>query len=882
VTRVNPFIVASATAFTVVFGARLTPHQRPPVVHAAAPQPSVSEAAPVLSPADEMKTFQLPPGYRVELVASEPMVQEPVAIDFDADGRLWVVEMRGYMQDLPASGEREPVGRVSVLEDVNRDGVMDKKTVFLDGLVLPRAIKVLAHGVLIGEPPHLWLARDTNGDLKADTKTEVTNKYGLATANVEHNANSLTWALDNWMHTSETTIDLRLHQGQFEIRNTVSKGQWVASQDDEGRIYRNSNESVLHVDIVPTPYYARNPNLVRTRGSYESLRGDKDENNVVWPARPTPGVNRGYQTGVLRPDGRLAKFTSASGSTVYRGDRLPAELRGSLFVLEPAANLVSRLIVSDDGTRLRARKAYDSSEFLTSTDERFRPVYLSNAPDGTLYLVDMYHGIIQHRSYITEYLRDQILSRKLDTANGHGRIYRIVHDTTKRDTRPALSKAPSARLVDLLAYPNGWWRDTAQRLLVERGDKSVVPALTKLASSATDARTRLHALWTLDGLDQITSALVTRALEDRSRDVRASAVRLAERWLRTGDNAMRLAVLKHVDDPDWWVRRQTAASLGELPRAAKDTALATVLERYGDDPVTVDAAISGLRDGEMAMIERLRRTQTETPQIATALTMLAATVVKGAQDASVQQMLGWIADEKAPAWQRSALLKGAEVTLLTATMPGGGRFGAREPTETSRAPGARSGPGGASAFPSSSSSTTPRPPRNPPLKLLSEPALAKQPSSAADDFAQRVTAVLARLEWPGKPGSMLVTPLTAEEQARFNAGKDTYNAICAACHQPDGRGREEIAPALIGSEFAVGSAGVAIRIVLHGKEGSVGLMPPLGTVFNDEQLASVLTYVRREWGHTASPVSPAMVKEVRDATADRTRPWTAEQLSSVK
>jgi mono/diheme cytochrome c family protein/glucose/arabinose dehydrogenase len=881
VSRVHPVIVASATAFVVVCGARLSVHPR---IHAAPRQPSVSEAAPVLSPADEMKTFQLPPGYRVELVASEPMVQEPVAIDFDADGRLWVVEMRGYMQDMPATGEREPVGRVSVLEDLNLDGVMDKKTVFLDGLVLPRTVKVLAHGVLIAEPPHLWLARDTNGDLKADTKTEVTNKYGLATANVEHNANSLTWALDNWMHTSEANIQLRLRHGQFEVRPTVSKGQWVAAQDDEGRIYRNSNESVLHVDVVPTPYYARNPNLVRTRGSYESLRGDKDENNVVWPARPTPGVNRGYQAGILRPDGTLAKFTSASGPTVYRGDRLPAELRGNLFVLEPAANLVSRLIVSDDGSRLRARKAYDSTEFLTSTDERFRPVYLSNAPDGTLYLVDMYHGIIQHRSYITEYLRDQILSRKLDTANGHGRIYRIVHGehvTTKRDARPALSKAPSTRLVQLLSYPNGWWRDTAQRLLVERGDQAVVPALAKLASSAADARTRLHALWTLDGLDQITAPLVTRALQDQSGDVRVSAVRLAERWLRTGDDAMRLAVLKHVDDPDWWVRRQAAASLGELPRAAKEAALATVLERYGDDPVTVDAAISGLRDAEIAMLDRLRATPTETPQVATALTMLAATVVKGAQDASVQQILGWIADNKAPAWQRSALLTGTEVTLLGMTMPGGGRFGAREPTDTSRAPGARSGPGGASAFPSSSSTGT-RPPRNPPLKLLSEPALAKVWSSAADDVAKRVTAVLARLDWPGKPGSTQTTPLTADEQARFNAGKETYNAICAACHQPDGRGREEIAPALVGSDFTVGSPGVAIRIVLHGKEGSVGLMPPLGSVLNDEQLASVLTYVRREWGHTASPVSPAMVKEVRDATADRTRPWTAEQLSTIQ
>ena len=161
--------------------------------------------SPVLSPAESMKTIVLPPGYRLELVASEPMIQEPVAIDWDPDGRLWVIEMPGYMEDMPATTELQPTGRVSVLEDTNDDGKMDKKTVFLDKLVLPRALKVLERGVLIAEPPNLWLARDTNGDLVADTKELVTDTYGQAAANVEHNANSLLWALDNWMYTSEGT-----------------------------------------------------------------------------------------------------------------------------------------------------------------------------------------------------------------------------------------------------------------------------------------------------------------------------------------------------------------------------------------------------------------------------------------------------------------------------------------------------------------------------------------------------------------------------------------------------------------------------------------------------------------------------------------------------
>jgi len=854
--------------------------------------PADVTAAPVLSPEDEMKTFRLQPGYHVELVASEPMIEEPVAIDFDPDGRLWVIEMRGYMQDLPGTNERSPVGRISVLEDTNGDGKMDKKTVFLDGLVLPRALKVLQHGVLVAEPPNLWLARDRNGDLRADSKELVIDNYGRVDANVEHNANSLTWALDNWMHTSETDVMLRLDHGKFVARKTLSRGQWGASQDDVGRIYRNSNESVLHVDLVPTPYFARNPSLVRTRGSYESLRGDRDENMTVWPAGPTRGVNRGYQTGVLRPDGTLAAFTAAAAPTVYRGDRLPAELRGNVFIVEPAGNLVSRFIITDEGDRVRASRAYDRGEFITSTDERFRPVYLSNAPDGTLYLVDMYHGIIQHRGYITEYLRDQILARKLDTPNGHGRIYRIVHDTTRRDRQPPRSRASNATLLELLRHPNGWWRDTAQRLLVERGDTSVTAQLRRLVNTAIDPRTRLHALWTLDGLHSLDTPTVLGALKDRSKDIRVSAIRLAERWMDT-DRQIRDAVVQHVDDPDASVRRQLAASIGELTADAKSATLAGLIERHGTDPITMDSALSSLKGQEMTMLERLLKANSETPSVSAAVTMLAATIVRSGDDASVQRLLGWVAETTREPWQRSALLRGPEIGLLAAAMPGGGggrgAGGRGGDAASGTEPGARSGPGGAPAFPrtGAAAGTNGQPGgtgrgRVPPLKLSHEPMLSSVAASDTGDLGRRAVAVLARMEWPGKPSAAPpVAPLTAAEQQRFNAGREVYQSLCAACHQPDGRGRENVAPSLVGSEFALGPADVPVRIVLNGKEGSTGLMPSLGTVLSDDQIAAALTYIRREWGHTATAVDAAVVKQVRTQTAGRTRPWTVEELSAL-
>ena len=859
----------------------------------------VQSPAPVLSPRDELKTIVMPAGYRLELVASEPLIHDPVVIDWDNEGRMWAIEMVGYMNDIQAGHEHDPVGRIVVLEDTNHDGVMDKRTVFADGLILPRALKVLDTGVLVGEPPNLWFMQDLNHDLKADKKTLVTNTYGRLDANVEHNANSLLWAMDNWIYTSEVDTFLRLTNGTFEVRHTLARGQWGASQDDAGRVYRNSNESALHADLVPTYYFSRNPALTRTRGSDEFLGRAPEDLNAVWPLHPTRGVNRGYQAGVLREDGTLAHFTSACAPTVYRGDRLPADLYGNVFVAEPAANLVSRIIVSDQGTTLAAKKAYERSEFIASSDERFRPVYLSSAPDGTMYVVDIYRGIIQHRGFITEYLRDQILSRSLQEPIGLGRIWRVAHETTSRGPNPSFTTASPSALVAALSHPNGWWRDTAQQLLVQRNDKSAVPALQALAAGAPLPRTRLQALWTLDGMNNLGAADVMKALGDASRDVRVSGVRLAERWLRadgadasaTDRAALRTAVAALSADPDWAVREQLGASLGELPAGTKASAIAAFLDRNGGDPIAVDAALSGVAGSEAGVLDALLATTDDTPSRAAAITMLAATIVSGAQDSNVQTLFGLVAQTTRPAWQRSALLRGAEVTLLGADAPGAarGRRGA-PPADAPCAtcPGGRAGPGGAAAFPVTPTGAAPAAGRGrgagrPALKLLREPAISTVASAMGDELSGRARDVLANIEWPGKPGvAAPAAALTPDEQARFEAGRVVYQNLCQACHQPDGRGREHLAPALVGSAFALAiDRSIPARIVLNGKEGPVGLMPPLGSALTDDQIAAALTYVRHEWGHTASPVTPAQIAATRTATASRTRPWTNDELTRL-
>jgi mono/diheme cytochrome c family protein/glucose/arabinose dehydrogenase len=896
--RFRAIAVLVMTAAVTGLGYQSSPSNRPwpPGV-----QPWSGES-PVLPPEEALKTFFMPPGYRVELVASEPLIQEPVAIDWDVDGRLWAVEMPGFMANLTGSNEYDPIGRVVVLEDENGDGRMDKRTIFADGLVLARSLKVLDRGVLVGEPPNAWLMQDTDGDLRMDRKELVTDQYGRRETDPQNNANGFQWSLDNVMHTAgQSDIELRLKDGKFEVLKTLRRGEWGVTHDDGGRIYRNTNESALHVDFVQTAYFARNPNLLRTRGSYERLATGNEDLNIVWPVRPNPGTNRAYQFGIDRPDGTLAKFTSVCGPVVYRGDRLPAELYGNVFVGEPAANLVGRLVLEDTGTTLSARKAYERGEFLASTDERFRPVNFSSAPDGTLYVVDMYRGIIEHKISTTVYLRDQIVARKLDQATGQGRIYRVMHESTKRDTTTKLSSSTPApgggragamkgspeELVALLSHPNGWWRDTAQRLLVERGPRSAVPALVKLADSAPDWRTRLHALWTLDGLDAVQPATIERALQDSARDVRASAVRISERWLGDASHPLQSAVMKRIEDGDWAVRRQLAASIGVLPPGRREAAAADFLDRHASDPVAVDSLLSGLRGSEPAVLEKMLA-GAETAQRDTAITVLAATIMRGAQETAIQNLLAWIGDGKRAAWQRTAMLRGAEGALLGAALPGSpGRAtnsmalpGAPCPT----CPGGRAGPGGAYAFRTPATVVPTGGGRGGParIRLNREPVALTALAATQDEAAGRATALLERISWPGKPGEEAVVPLTPEEQRRYEAGAEVYRNLCQSCHQPDGRGQDRIAPALVGSAFALGPPEITARILLHGKEGPIGLMPPIGAAITDEQIASVLTYIRREWGQTGNPVHPATVTTVRKSTGDRTRPWTEAELKALQ
>ncbi len=307
---------------------------------------------PVLSPEESMKTLKVPPGFRIELVAAEPLVHSPMAMAFGADGRVWVVEMRGYMPNVDGTGEDVPNGSVVILESSHNDGHLDKRVVFADHLVLPRAVAPIRDGVLIGEPPHLWFYPIVDGD-KPGQRVEIAHDFG-DDYNPQGTANGLMWALDNWIYCTSYTTRIRNTDGEWQFGATTRKGEFGISQDDDGRIVYNSNEDQFRIDLVPSEYIDRNSNYRHAVG----LNVDPIHDQTVWPSHMTPGVNRGYWKDILRPDGTLAKTTAACGPLIYRGDNFPPDYRGDAFVCEPAGNLVIRDILTESNGVMTGREAY--------------------------------------------------------------------------------------------------------------------------------------------------------------------------------------------------------------------------------------------------------------------------------------------------------------------------------------------------------------------------------------------------------------------------------------------------------------------------------------------------------------------------------------------
>jgi putative membrane-bound dehydrogenase-like protein len=586
-----------------------------------------------LSPAVSLASMHVAPGLRVELVAAEPQVADPVAIAFDENGRLWVVEMADYPNG-PPDGQ-PPLSRIRLLEDRDGDGQYELSRIFADRILFPNGIQPWHGGVIVTAAPYILYLKDTDGDGRADVEQKLFE--GFAALNPQLRVNHPTFGPDNWIYVANglrggsvrplatgsdkpaKSISVSGRDFRFRLasNNTQSHdrqgapalitrqyepitgmGQFGLTFDDWGRRFVCDNRHHLRLVVMEDRYTGRNP--------YLAAPSLLDDIPVHGAAAEVFSLGRAWTTSILH----AGTFTACCGVHVYRGDLLPEEYRGNAFVCEPPGSLVHRDVLEPAGATLKARRAREGVEFLASTDDWFRPVNLTTGPDGALYVVDMYRAIIEHPEFMPAELKGR---PELALGRNRGRIYRIVPDKAPAPAhQPHLSNASAAELVELLEHPNAWWRETAQRLLVERQAREAVASLDHLLRSTEDPRARVHAAWTLEGLRALETRHVERLLADPNARVREHALQLAEPTLRRDPSELWGKVRALVGDPDARVRFQAVLTLGELPLDFKNAhqgdyteALSEVAARDAEDPWTRLAVASAVPEDAALLANRL-------------------------------------------------------------------------------------------------------------------------------------------------------------------------------------------------------------------------------------------------------------------------------------
>lgn len=528
---------------------------------------------PPTEPRDAIKKFVLKPGYKVELVASEPLIASPVAVAWDENSRLYVVEMRGYSEN-----RDEKLSRVKLLESTKGDGIYDKATVFADGLLWATAVACWDGGVFVGDAPHIYYMKDTDGDGKADIKKIVFTGFG--TQNVQGLLNTFLWTFDNRIHGTASsnggtiskpddkgfkplTIngrDFDFDPRTLDLRATSGGAQHGMTFDDWGHKFVSSNSDHIQQVMYEDRYIARNPYLIAPPPRV-SIASDGPQAEVYPSAAPEPWrVVRtrlrvqGITPGIVEGGGRTSGyFTGATGVTIFRGDAAP-DLKGLAFVGDACSSFVHRkkLTLPEGSVQYRADRIDKESEFLASTDNWFRPVQFANGPDGCLTVIDMYRETIEHPASLPPPIKKHL---DLTSGRDRGRLWRVYADGVTPRSLPKLGGLKTEELVKLLDHPNAWHRETASRLIYERQDKAAVEPLRAMLKSG-GAYGQIHAIYALRGLRMLRITDLQTASKSKEPRVREQAARvLGEYWdhQEASDAMMQLR-----DDTDLQVRYQNA------------------------------------------------------------------------------------------------------------------------------------------------------------------------------------------------------------------------------------------------------------------------------------------------------------------------------------
>jgi putative membrane-bound dehydrogenase-like protein len=547
------------------------------------------------SPEASLRSIRTRPGFQIELVATEPLVQSPIAFAWGPDGKFWVVEMGDY--PLGADNKGKPGGRIKYLEDTDGDGRFDSVTVFLDGLSFPTSVLPWRKGVLVTCAPEIFYAEfdEETGKVK-----RVPLYTGFVPGNPQHRVNSLIWGLDNWIYCANGDSggriksvktgasidlrgrDLRIRPDDGGLDPQAGQTQYGRCRNDWGDWFGCNNSNPMYQYVLADHYIRRNPHLAAPDGRVSV--------SVTPGAAPVFPISRTLPR--FNDPQAFNHFTSACSVIVYRDELFGPVFSASTFVSEPVHNLIHREIITPKDVVFTSRRAPDEqdSEFLASSDNWFRPTSIQTGPDGALWVADMYRAVIEHPEWIPADWQKRI---DLRAGADKGRIYRVYPVGAKLRKIPRLDRFNTAGLVAALDSPNGWQRDTAQQMLLWRKDKTAVALLAKMTMECQRPLARLHALCTLDGLNALTPELLRWALRDPHPGVRRHAVRLCEGRLDKSRELDR-DLVKRVGDDDPHVRMQVAYTLGQWDDPQAGEALGQLALRDAWDRYLTAAVMSSV------------------------------------------------------------------------------------------------------------------------------------------------------------------------------------------------------------------------------------------------------------------------------------------------